>query len=124
MSDDGRWWFDGAAWLPAVSQDGRFKFNGASWERTGTQSRRRATFLLCAAVAMVLAWTVAVMIGFVFSISAPEYPGEPTPEWVDVLVTLTVGWGGVVWLTLLALLVILALRHLHRASPRRFVAGP
>ena len=31
FSDDGRWWWDGNAWKPAVSEDGLWRWNGQDW---------------------------------------------------------------------------------------------
>ena len=31
FSDDGRWWWDGQAWKPAVSEDGFWRWNGKDW---------------------------------------------------------------------------------------------
>jgi hypothetical protein len=31
FSDDGFWWWDGAAWKPAVSSDRLWRWNGQTW---------------------------------------------------------------------------------------------
>jgi nitrate reductase gamma subunit len=33
-SEDGQWWWDGQAWLPAYSVDGKRWFDGVAWART------------------------------------------------------------------------------------------
>jgi len=32
FSPDGRWWWDGAQWKPALSPDGLWRWNGRGWE--------------------------------------------------------------------------------------------
>ena len=38
LSADGRWWWDGHRWMPAVSADGAWRWNGTSWEPTAEPS--------------------------------------------------------------------------------------
>jgi hypothetical protein len=38
LSADGRWWWDGRRWVPAVSADGAWRWNGTSWEPTAEPS--------------------------------------------------------------------------------------
>ena len=34
FSPDGRWWWDGRAWVAATSADGKWRWNGADWAPT------------------------------------------------------------------------------------------
>jgi hypothetical protein len=31
FSEDGRWWWDGTRWLPAISEDGQWRWDGSRW---------------------------------------------------------------------------------------------
>lgn len=58
LSADGRWWWDGQAWQPALSPDGRYRWSGAAWlpassstmlvPTAWTERLRRATLALLA----------------------------------------------------------------------------
>lgn len=70
LSPDGRWWWNGQAWQPAVSADGRFRWDGTAWRPLQP-------------VAMALrptAWTVplqraaAALLGILIAYSAIAIP--------------------------------------------------
>ena len=123
LSDDGWWWFDGSVWLPAVSQDGRYRFNGGGWERTGAPVRLAALALMLAGVALFVGLVASAFICYLYGISAPEYPGQPLPRWVVQPWDFTLGWGGLVWLTVSLILVTNSV-GLYLSPPRRLRIRP
>lgn len=51
VSADGKWWWDGSRWQPAVSADGRWRWEGARWvparhSSPGTWVRRIASLVV------------------------------------------------------------------------------
>jgi hypothetical protein len=34
FSEDGKWWWDGREWRPAISDDGHWRWTGTHWVRT------------------------------------------------------------------------------------------
>ncbi|WP_415853888.1 GNAT family N-acetyltransferase [Sinomonas sp. G460-2] len=50
ISDDGRWWWDGQRWVPALSPDRRWRFDGRVWRRTSTWRPPSPAVLASAAV--------------------------------------------------------------------------
>ena len=67
-SPDGRWWWSGDAWYPAVSLDGRWRFDGSQWVRRRAFTLEwPAWLIICLAVWLIAlaAWlpvTVAILI--------------------------------------------------------------
>jgi 4-amino-4-deoxy-L-arabinose transferase-like glycosyltransferase len=69
-SEDGRWWWDGDAWLPAYSFDGRRWWNGVSWipvtaPRTRVWLSRPPRWLLVVCTVWLLAILVPWVVAFV-----------------------------------------------------------
>ena len=95
-SADGRWWFDGQQWVPAVSANGRYWFDGQQW-----RSNRwpLAIPALITGGTLLLAFPLAIFIVFVELISVPEYPGQPQAPWVPVLgyVAFCLPWVGLLF---------------------------
>ncbi len=66
MSPDGRWWWDGARWFPAVSADGLWRWNGIQWvpvgKRRGPGGVVIGTLLGCAAIFLLTSLVVIVIL--------------------------------------------------------------
>jgi hypothetical protein len=58
FSADGRYWWDGARWQPAVSPDGRWRWNGTQWQPIGRQRRKIGIGggLIIAAALLLIVW--------------------------------------------------------------------
>jgi hypothetical protein len=64
FSPDGYWWWDGAAWQPALSPDGMWRWSGQAWIATGpmrASSRGLSTGALVAIIAGVTALVLVVV---------------------------------------------------------------
>jgi len=90
-SADGRWWFDGNRWRPAVSEDARQRFDGSHWR---PNRRRWAGVTLVVAAVLLATWPVAMLVVFVERISVPLYPGQPPARWSVILEVLLPWWFG------------------------------
>jgi hypothetical protein len=69
-------------------------------------------------VALLVGLFVSGFICYMYGISAPEYPGQPLPRWVEQLWDFTLGWGGMVWLAVSLILVTTSVA-LYLSPPRR-----
>ena len=58
FSPDGRWFWDGTAWQPAVSADGRWRWNGQTWVRAGGLSGGWIALIAGAVILLVVGVTV------------------------------------------------------------------
>ena len=98
LSEDGRWWWDGVRWWPAVTVEGNWRFDGVEWRRVGGRWGLALGFAGVGIAAMfvaVLAFAVAMVLG----LTDWGLSDEPTPGWVGP--TLHVAWYGF-WLGLMA----------------------
>ncbi|MCU1676272.1 MAG: hypothetical protein JWM93_1030 [Frankiales bacterium] len=80
-SADGRWWWDGAMWVPAYSADGRWWWNGAGWVPVAAPVRQLRPQLTgwrrWARAAGVAALVVMVLV---FMVGGVSVMGDPGPE--------------------------------------------
>jgi hypothetical protein len=71
FSADGRFWWDGAQWQPAVSPDGRWRWNGIQWIPMARPPRKigvgGALIIALALVFVAWFWLPAV-IRFAFAL--------------------------------------------------------
>lgn len=85
FSPDGKWFWDGAAWQPAVSADGRWRWNGYSWVGTGARPGGLSVTWIAliggAVVVVILAATIpiALMVSGGGSRSTPVSAASPHP---------------------------------------------
>ena len=93
LSDDGWWWFDGSAWLPAISPDGRRRFNGREWNAERSPSGGGPGRSWLAGVGLFIGLVFTAFLCTFYGISAPAYPGQPLPGWIVALWSFTLRWG-------------------------------
>src|SRR6266853_5759020 len=74
FSQDGRYWWDGVAWMPAQSPDGRsFRWSGRTWERDPGRLRTETLIGVTSALSFVeLIWLI-VMTVILVSLANSEY---------------------------------------------------
>ncbi len=47
LSPDGKWWWDGSQWVPAISPDGRYHWDGRNWQALTIAPGEMARILAC-----------------------------------------------------------------------------
>jgi hypothetical protein len=96
-SPDGRWWFDGSTWHPALSANGRWHWTGNNWVPTTDQQRRpipRTWWLFGPAWLVLLgAWAFFLIIASGGSSDLPQWAETPAVILIGAAVVATVGWG-------------------------------
>jgi hypothetical protein len=97
LSADGRWRWDGTAWVSNLSPDGYWRWNGAAWVPAATEERHGASWVWRFAVPAllpVLAFELVLLL-------APYWAPDETYSLRGTIVTapayaMWVGWPGVV----------------------------
>jgi hypothetical protein len=68
FSADGRFWWDGARWQPAVSPDGLWRWNGTQWIPAAKPGRKigvGGAFIIAIALVLIVWFWLPAAINFV-----------------------------------------------------------
>lgn len=96
FSSDGKWWWDGRQWFPAVTADLKWWFDGTSW-RPANKRIRPPKWVWVTGIIWALALGIWLLAAAAFVATA--LPGDPGPPAVGVVLTLAgiAALGTLVW---------------------------